>query len=297
MKSFMHLILLLIAFIGLSNDVTQAQCSPTLKEIYDFKVGDQFFYRETRRTDDVRSYYGYSYENYEIVSKYISNDTIRYERLNHENKLDTILIIDSTNHPLNQCNGGRFQISSQCIYPDTNKAFAYITRDSTGRKYKMFGFPNSGGLNGPDSLGYFKFDLREFKSNSFECYAIYVEGLGLYANGTFFFEIGRFYDLQKFIRGADTISITLSNNELVTEFELSNIQVYPNPVANSFTINSPYLIHNITVGDFSGRIQKRQIGIPLQSDMIIHTSDLIPGVYYVTIKTEKGNVVKKLLKY
>ncbi|MFT5725429.1 MAG: hypothetical protein ACI9JN_002554 [Bacteroidia bacterium] len=296
MKPFVNLIIFLIVFVFFWTDVAQAQCSPTLREIYDFEVGDQFFYRQTRRTDDVRSYYSYNHEDYTIVGKYISNDTIRYELLNHENVLDTILIIDSINHPLNQCNGSRYHISSDCIYPDTTKAFAHLSRDSTGRKFKMYGYYGVGQNAEKDSLGYYRFDSDQFIGFNFDCYSIYAEGLGLFARGTFYFERGRNYELQKFIRGKDTLSITLSNPDLITDIESPIIQVYPNPVRNLCTIKSSVGIKSITILDAAGRKQNIIYDSKDAHLLSIRTSSLVIGVYSIQVETEIGVYIKKLLK-
>ena len=67
----------------------------------------------------------------------------------------------------------------------------------------------------PDSLGYYDFELDEFKSLSHECYSIYREGIGLYAEGSYIFETNHFYELQKFIRGTDHDTYHIVRNPLM----------------------------------------------------------------------------------
>ncbi len=299
MKPFNRILILLISFIGLSNNAAQAQCSPTLKEIYDFEVGDQFFYRETYQQDDVgRSYYTYRYEDYKITDKISNGDTLQFIRLSNTNSIDTLFFIDSANHALNRC----FYIPDTTLpicgsYRSTGREYIriYNTIDPSNRKYKLFGTRYFSEIYFPDSLGYYDFELDEFKSLSHECYSIYREGIGLYAEGSYIFETNHFYELQKFIRGTDTLHITLSetHDDLLTH----SIKIYPNPVQYSCQIECPYTIQEILVNDVSGRIQNLEVEVQTQSEWTLNTSELIPGVYYLTIKTEKGNVIKKLLKY
>lgn len=298
MKPFYKLILLLILFVGLYNDVAQAQCSPTLREIYNFEVGDQFYYRITHRQDDVKSYYTYEYENYEIIDKKAVGDTLQYIRLSDNNIMDTLQFIDSSFHPLNRC----FPVIDSTLphcgnYWSSDKDFMriYRIRDSNENNYKLFGTKTVREIFNPDGAGYFHFELDDFIGYSLECYSIFREGLGVINQGTFTFETGLFYELSKHIRGEDTLQFSLSTP--YQEIASPTVSIYPNPVQNSCYVHCPYNIQEVYVTDISGRFQDTSVEINSQSIWTLNTSNLIPGVYYLTIKTEKGNVVKKLLKY
>lgn len=297
MKPILLNITFLFAFIGLSSHFIQAQCSPTLREIYDFEVGDQFFYRETYQQDDVGGpYYTYWYEDYKITDKISNGDTLQFIRLSNTNSIDTLFFIDSANHALNRC----FYITDTTLpycgsfwSLDHDFIRIYRTRDSTNRKYKLFGTRSISEIFTPDSLGFYDFELSDFKGFSHECYSIYLEGIGLLSQGTFTFESGRYYELQKFIRGTDTLSITLNNR---TPLVPPSVTIYPNPTTNHCCVKSSNQIKNIVVSSISGQFQARIDLENSSNEVSLNTSTLSPGVYSLLIETDSGFVIKKLVK-
>ncbi len=295
MKHF-KLLLLFLFLSGWTHELVHAQCSPTLREIYDFEVGDQFFYRITDRSDDARGpEYYYDYENFEIMSKYVNGDTLRYVRKSDKNLLDTLLIVDSINHPLNGCNYYRDTIINQSCLAQIKEPWAhiYISRHLDRRKLKMFGSFQLGNMYLPNDSGYFDFTFIDFTYYSLSCYSIYKEGLGLFNKGEFWFENGEFYELQKRIRGTDTISIKLSTP--TTKLSKA-IAIYPNPAVSQCTVKSPLQIQKIVVLNAHGQIQHIDVLERHQKTATLDTKDLAAGIYYIRIQTSSGYAIKKFVK-
>jgi len=76
--------------------------------------------------------------------------------------------------------------------------------------------------------------------------------------------------------------------------ELVSIKIYPNPTRGELKIESGMLrIENVVIYDISGKIQKME---NLKMDNTINISHLSTGIYFVKIHTEKGVIVRKILK-
>ncbi|MFD2726726.1 BspA family leucine-rich repeat surface protein [Hyunsoonleella rubra] len=88
--------------------------------------------------------------------------------------------------------------------------------------------------------------------------------------------------------GGQTICGSLSTNE----FDEDIVALYPNPARNSFSINSNENIKQIAIHDLSGKEVLRYDRI--KRDYRIE--NLVSGIYFVKIQTEKGEVTKKLIK-
>jgi len=83
----------------------------------------------------------------------------------------------------------------------------------------------------------------------------------------------------------------------VETWEETNILVYPNPTTGELTINNEQLIiNNIEIFDIYGR-KLSHISYPKSHiSNLIDISDLAPGIYFVKIKTEINEIVKKVVK-
>ena len=84
----------------------------------------------------------------------------------------------------------------------------------------------------------------------------------------------------------------------VLENEMGNIRVYPNPTTEKLKIESGKLkIENVEVFDMIGKRQKVESGKQnAAGEVVIDISDLSVGVYFVKIHTEKGEVIRKVVK-
>lgn len=77
------------------------------------------------------------------------------------------------------------------------------------------------------------------------------------------------------------------------DFELSNASIvaYPNPVTDSFKINSSENVENVKLYNISGRLVKT-----FNANTSYDVSDLATGVYITTIKTKIGTETLRLIK-
>ena len=92
----------------------------------------------------------------------------------------------------------------------------------------------------------------------------------------------------------DTFEVT---QQLSTDnFNASSISVYPNPVRDIVAIEgSNYSnIQSYKIADLNGRIVKS--GTANTTSAQVNMSDLQTGVYMMTINSDKGSVVKKIIK-
>lgn len=77
----------------------------------------------------------------------------------------------------------------------------------------------------------------------------------------------------------------------VTDFDISNITVYPNPVKS--TLNFSEEVSNIKITDLTGRTVKQTAA----STQSLDVAALQNGTYIITATTKEGNTItKKLIK-
>ena len=81
-------------------------------------------------------------------------------------------------------------------------------------------------------------------------------------------------------------------NELKDSFYL-----YPNPVNDKLYIETQTQTQTLTIEiyDIYGRLQDYKT-IRLQDNVAIDVENLKSGIYFVKINTEKGNIVKRIIK-
>ena len=86
--------------------------------------------------------------------------------------------------------------------------------------------------------------------------------------------------------------VSLSANDFIVSS--NKITFYPNPVLDSFKINT--VVSNLYIYDLNGRIVKQQLK-SLESNTAIDVSDLGKGIYFVTAKDENdSNFTLKIIK-
>jgi len=76
----------------------------------------------------------------------------------------------------------------------------------------------------------------------------------------------------------------------------SVLKIYPNPVKDVLTIEAEAPIKSITVSNLSGLMVVRKDTLRRVSTETISTSKLSEGIYLLTVETEKGKMVKKIIK-
>ena len=83
--------------------------------------------------------------------------------------------------------------------------------------------------------------------------------------------------------------------ENIIEEQISSVQIYPNPVNDRLYIEAETEIEEVMVYDIYGRHQVTETASH-RGDLSIDLSDLKSGIYFVKINTEKGNIVKRIIK-
>ncbi|GAA4759149.1 MULTISPECIES: T9SS type A sorting domain-containing protein [Flavobacterium] len=82
----------------------------------------------------------------------------------------------------------------------------------------------------------------------------------------------------------------------VSEFEtISNLKLYPNPMANSLNIDFQNLTNaSVTIYDVNGRLLRANNLTELSNT--IPTSDFQKGIYFFKIQSNEGSVTKRIVK-
>jgi len=79
-------------------------------------------------------------------------------------------------------------------------------------------------------------------------------------------------------------------------YELANITIFPNPTSGELRmLSGEWTAESIEVLDVYGRKIECKI-TNIKSEIVIDISHSPSGVYFVTIKTDKGVVTKKVVK-
>ena len=81
----------------------------------------------------------------------------------------------------------------------------------------------------------------------------------------------------------------------ITEEQISSVQIYPNPVNDRLYIEAETEIEEVVVYDIYGRHQVTETASH-QGNLSIDMSDLKSGIYFVKINTEKGHIVRRIIK-
>ena len=79
----------------------------------------------------------------------------------------------------------------------------------------------------------------------------------------------------------------------VTEINANGFNIYPNPVESNLTIDTDEVITEINIYSLTGVIVYQTTAV---NNNVINVSDLNDGVYFINIKTENGDVVKRFVK-
>jgi len=93
---------------------------------------------------------------------------------------------------------------------------------------------------------------------------------------------------EGFINSETSISLTVSENEI------EDLVMYPNPVDNVLNINTNEEIIQIRVYNQLGQLLKDEK--PLQSNFSIDFSNLTTGIYLLKIKAENKMTTKQVIK-
>ena len=76
----------------------------------------------------------------------------------------------------------------------------------------------------------------------------------------------------------------------------NNISIYPNPVDDILSIETETQIDEIAIYDIYGRQALSQRVNKSTSQQVVDVANLKAGVYFIKIKTDKENIVKRFVK-
>ncbi|MCF6342951.1 MAG: T9SS type A sorting domain-containing protein [Bacteroidales bacterium] len=285
------------------------------RDYFDFNIGDifQYWFDQYQVIDQV--YYTTRYTKYQIVSKEISADTIRYgiEGIIQENTdngfrfSDTLVFIDSAKHITNRYINTLADYESESFLEGmylvrllySNNSFTLIDTSS------LVDFSNPEAFEpnlfwyceeSPGFLG--AQDMENIKHT-------YTPGLGLTKFEIEGFEWGTIDWLIGFIRDGDTVGTIYEDGVLLTvqepiEPKLFKTIVYPNPFHSSTNItcelHQPSSIQ-ITFYNHLGKqidyIRKEQAQGKQQ--FVWHAERFPAGVYYFRLQTGKQTASGKML--
>ncbi|WP_418262334.1 T9SS type A sorting domain-containing protein [Flavobacterium faecale] len=92
---------------------------------------------------------------------------------------------------------------------------------------------------------------------------------------------------------ADKIDVEFSKEVAATK----SIEIYPNPVKEEFVLSvSNEMISKVIISDMAGKIVKEQSFSSRNSDEKVNVSQLIQGVYFVKLLTNKNTYDSKMIK-
>ena len=80
----------------------------------------------------------------------------------------------------------------------------------------------------------------------------------------------------------------------IEEIEMK-FEMYPNPVSDKLHIATEANIEEISIYDIYGRTARQKVN-KTTGQQVIDVADLGNGIYFINIKTDKGNVVKRFVK-
>ena len=87
----------------------------------------------------------------------------------------------------------------------------------------------------------------------------------------------------------------ITAEENINDILTDNISVYPNPVQDRLYIEAETEVEEVVVYDIYGKHQVAKTPSH-QGNLVVDLSDLKAGIYFVKINTEKGNIVKRIIK-
>lgn len=86
------------------------------------------------------------------------------------------------------------------------------------------------------------------------------------------------------------------NDSYSIEENIASFNVYPNPVKDELFIATEVQVKEVAIYDIYGRQAMRQQVNEATSQQVVNVADLETGVYFVNIKTDNGNIVKRFVK-
>ena len=112
-------------------------------------------------------------------------------------------------------------------------------------------------------------------------------------DNVFFVEVVAVYENGKTSVG---VAKKYAYGDMVIENEETKCDIYPNPANDRLYIETESEIEDVVVYDVYGRVQNLSKSETQNLRNSIDVSNLKAGIYFVKINTEKGNIVKRIIK-
>ena len=95
------------------------------------------------------------------------------------------------------------------------------------------------------------------------------------------------------VSAVNTIVIE-ANNESINENTIS-LNLYPNPAGDVLFLATEMNVKEIAIYDIYGRTVSQQVNMTTRQQ-VIDVANLETGIYFINIKTDKGNIVRRFIK-
>jgi hypothetical protein len=285
-------------------------CTPTLSQIYDFEVGDEFLYGIKENPGGGTQEYRYSTQIITILNKIISSDTVYYYReikTPWDLVLDTLTITNDSSHFLNQCDSSIVKVNSLSYYKNYPAgvqdiySFIRVYNNDTVRTWDndhprivkaVGGFSHNNVFYTRSDSGTYEPIDNNFDGPHF--LVEYAAGSGLLYEGHDDFESSYQRRLIHKINGTDTTVYHTASTKK-SQLQPLEFSAFPNPVKN--TINLEFKTSESRTYSITNSLGK--IIMTGSSEGLSHTIDLTSfpkGIYFLNSTSEKQSGTTKFIK-
>ncbi len=94
--------------------------------------------------------------------------------------------------------------------------------------------------------------------------------------------------IQNYLQPRLVLSLELPNNIGITEYEMTGLEAFPNPVKNNLNIRSEETIKDIIIYDISGKMVRQLLSIDKKS-LNLSRDNIENGVYLIKVIAHNGN--------
>ena len=149
-------------------------------------------------------------------------------------------------------------------------------------------------VNGATSYDVYRNDnfIANVETNS------YVDSTEFVANKEYCYRIKSVTGNNKSALSEESCTLIAGNNVMLEEYE-NDINIYPNPANDRLTIATELRVEEIAIYDIYGRLCCRDASNASTSTIDtfnVSVQDLENGIYFINIKTDNGNIVKRFIK-
>ncbi|MBQ4547738.1 MAG: T9SS type A sorting domain-containing protein [Bacteroidales bacterium] len=88
--------------------------------------------------------------------------------------------------------------------------------------------------------------------------------------------------------------VTEDNTISINENTIS-LNLYPNPVGDVLFLATEIRVEEVSIYDIYGRTVRQQVNMTT-GQQVVEVADLENGIYFINIKTDKGNIVRRFIK-